>query len=225
MQKASTLFTDDQKGRIQRAVADAESKTSAEIVPVVASASGRYDRPEDIVGLWTAVIFLGCSWFYFALPGEEAGDWGFTIKSLELPAFIVAVVIGFVVGAALGTRVGWLRRLFTPRSQMRDEVEAKARGLFFDNRVHHTVGGTGILIYVSLFEHMASVIADETVVGKLGQDALDEFCRQLTDGLRAGEPSDAICAVITLAGERLASVFPRAEDDVNELPNALVTID
>ena len=51
MQRASELFNDEQRATIDQAVADAESKTSAEIVPVVATASGRYDRAEDIVGM------------------------------------------------------------------------------------------------------------------------------------------------------------------------------
>ena len=118
-----------------------------------------------------------------------------------------------------------MTRLFTPRSQMRDEVSARARGLFFDNRVHHTDGGTGVLVYVSLFEHMASVVGDATVVEKLGQEALDELCAELIEKLKAGDPTEAFCAVIASAGDRLSDKLPHAGDDVNELPDALVTID
>ena len=52
MIKATRLITDADRQRINAAIADAELHTSAEIVPVVASASGRYDRAEDIAGLW-----------------------------------------------------------------------------------------------------------------------------------------------------------------------------
>ena len=51
--KPANDFSDEQRRAVAQAVAEAEGKTSAEIVPVVATASGRYDRAEDIVGLWT----------------------------------------------------------------------------------------------------------------------------------------------------------------------------
>ena len=86
------------------------------------------------------------------------------------------MVVGFVLGAALASHVGWLRLLFTPRRQMRDEVAARARAVFFDSRVHHTAGDTGLLIYVSLYERMAAVLADQSIMDKLGQAALDELC-------------------------------------------------
>jgi putative membrane protein len=226
MQQPSTLFNDEQKKKVAEAVALAESKTSAEIVPVVAASSGRYDRPEDVVGLWMALLFLVCTWLTFlCFRAEPADEWGFSWLSLELPALIAAVVLGFVVGAVVGTRVGWLRRLFTPRSQMHDEVAARARSLFFDNRVHHTEAGTGILVYVSLFEHMASVVGDEAVLEHLGQDALDALRTLLTEKLKEGDPIEAICATICSAGDRLAEPLPRKEGDVNELPDALVILD
>ena len=56
MQQASTLFNEEQQQQVERAVQAAEGLTSCEVVPVVATASGRYDRPEDIVGLWLATL-------------------------------------------------------------------------------------------------------------------------------------------------------------------------
>ena len=103
MAGTSTIFGDADRDRVNAAVREAESATSAEILPVVARSSGRYDRPED-----------------------------------------------------------WLRRLFTPHTQMREEVLSRAREVFFDQRIHHTGGASGVLLYVSLFEHMAAVIADQS---------------------------------------------------------------
>lgn len=225
MKPASRLFNDEQRQRINQAVAEAESKTSAEIVPVVATASGRYDRPEDIVGLWLGVVGLIAAWWVLPAPAAESGSWGGLPAWARLACFAAAVVAGFVVGAVVAGRVGWLRRLFTPRAQMREEVEASARQGFFDSRVHRTAGATGLLAYVSLYERMAVIIADQAIVDGLGQPALDELCRQLTEGLRTAGPTEALCEAIRAAGDRLAGVLPRTEDDVNELPDGLVTID
>ncbi|MBN2309948.1 MAG: hypothetical protein JXR94_13320 [Candidatus Hydrogenedentes bacterium] len=225
MQKASTFFTEEQRKRIEQAVADAESKTSAEIVPALASASGRYDRPEDIVGVWCGVIAMAAVWCLLPRGGADAASWGFAWAALKLPALIAAVVVGFVIGAVIGSNVGWLRRLFTPRRQMAEEVAEAARGLFFDGRVHHTERATGLLVYLSLFERTAAIIADEAVLKGLGQPALDELCARLTAGLCGGDPAEAVCAVLADAGERLASVLPPSEENPDELANSLIVID
>jgi putative membrane protein len=225
MQRASQHFTDGQRAAIAKAVAEAESKTSAEVVPVVATASGRYDRAEDIVGLWCALLAAAAMWFLLPHPTGETGDWGTAGPFWPLALLIVASIVAFVVGTIAGSKVSWLRRLFTPRRQMQEEVAARAREVFFDKRVYRTAGGTGLLVYVSLYERMAAVIADQRVLEKLGQGTLDELCTQLTTALGASHPADAICATIQCAGIRLAPVLPRAEGDVNELADALVTID
>ena len=225
MRIASKCFTDEDRAKVAKAVAEAESRTSAEIVPLVATASGRYDRPEDIVGLWAGAILAGAVWLLFRRTDASASDWGLTAASFELPAIIAGLVVGFIAGACVASRVGWLCALFTPRKQMRDEVDARARQVFFDNRVHHTAGATGLLIHVSLFERMATVIADKTVTDKLGAQALDELSVELTRSLRSGDLTAALCSTVKSAGDRLAPVLPREGGDVNELPDALVLID
>jgi len=224
MRHVTRNLTDENYQRINQAVATAESTTSVEIVPVVAAVSGRYDRPEDIVGLWAAVGALTVTWSL--LPADTTpGDWGALPSWARMVFLLLSVVLGFVAGAVVGARVDWLRSLFTPPEQKRDEVLSRARQVFFDSRVHHTAGRTGLLIYVSLFERMASVLADGAVVEKLGQPALDELRDHLTAGLRARPLVDALCDTIAAAGPRLATVLPRLETDINELPDALVVLD
>ncbi|MHC5056241.1 MAG: TPM domain-containing protein [Planctomycetota bacterium] len=225
MRLASDRFSEDDRARVAKAVALAESKTSAEIVPVVATASGRYDRPEDIVGLFVGAILGAVVWLLFAAYAPPAPDWGLSLSTLELPLILIALVAGFVLGAFTASRAGWLRALFTPGPQMRDEVAARARAVFFDSRVHHTEGQTGVLVYVSLHERTAAVIADKAVVEKVGQGALDEVRDALVTGLRAGDLTEGLCAAVKTAGEKLGAVLPREEADVNELPDALVLLD
>ncbi|MHC4985124.1 MAG: TPM domain-containing protein [Planctomycetota bacterium] len=225
MQRASDFLSDPQTATVNEAVRQAEALTSAEIVPVVATASGRYDRAEDMFGLLLAVAAVVVAWAFIPEPAAEPGSWGGAPVWVKPVCLAAAAVVAFVVGAALAGYVGCLRRLFTPRKQMRDEVTARAREVFFDNRLHHTGGGTGMLVYVSIYERMAAVLADQAVLEKLGRQALDELCSALTQGLREGDACEAICRTIEQAGQQLASVLPRASDDVNELPDALVCID
>ncbi len=225
MRRASDAFREDQRRKIEATVRDAEARTSCEIVPVVATSSGRYDRSEDVIGFWCAVVAAAILWCTLSRPMDQPGSWGSMPTSLGVLILIAGMVVSFIIGTYVTSRTGWLRRLTTPRRQMTDEVEARARTLFFDARVHHTEGATGLLIYVSLFEHMAVVLGDKTIMDKLGQPFLDGLCRQLTDGLRQDNPTEAICAVISSAGEQLAVPLPRDKDDVDELENTFVVID
>lgn len=225
MQRASKLFQAEQLQAIERAVRDAESQTSCEIVPVVATSSGRYDRPEDLIGLWLAVIAACGVWLLFPRILHESGSWDGTPLGLGVLTMAVSVVLAFVIGTLAGSRINPLRRLFTPREQMQQEVTARAREVFFDRRVHHTTGSTGLLVYVSLFEHLAVVFGDQAILEKLGQTFLDQLCQQLTAGLHHGQATEAICGVIAEAGNKLSGPFPRTSDDVNELQDAVIVID
>lgn len=225
MQRASDLFNEEQRNDIEKAVGEAEAKTSCEIVPVVATASGRYDRPVDMIGLWFAVLTAVIVWLVFPRPSNESGGWDGMPVYVGVLIMCAGVLSAFMAGALAGSRIGWLRRLFTPRKQMLEEVASRAREIFFDKRVHHTSGATGLLIYVSWFEHMAVVLGDQTVLEKLGQESLDRLCQQLTKDLQQGNSTEAICGVIAEAGRQLSGPLPRAEGDVNEFQNALVLVD
>ena len=62
MKKASQYFSEEEKKEIADAVLKAESLTSAEIVPVAATCSGRNDRAEDIIGVFFGIIAMIVVW-------------------------------------------------------------------------------------------------------------------------------------------------------------------
>lgn len=223
--KATKFFSDHEKTRIAQAVAGAEALTSAEIVPVVAASSGRYDRAEDIVGLWTGATAMAATWLAFHWQTGADAQWGPSWGRYELPLLVSALALGFVAGTLAAGYIPVVRRVFAPRKEMNAEVSAAASRLFCDRRVHHTAGNEGLLIYVSLFERMAAVIADETVLKALGTPALSGLCEKLIDGIRAGDTATALCDVIAEAGRILAPVLPRADGDKNELGDALILVD
>jgi putative membrane protein len=225
MKKASKFLTELERQRIEEAVAAAESKTSAEIIPMIATDSGRYDRAEDVAGVWLGVILMSLAWLFLRSQSAEEAQWGSTWSRFELPVLILSVVVGFIVGAFCASYISWARRVFTPRREMRDEVATSAAQAFFNRRVHHTEGGTGLLIYVSMFERMVMVLGDQAVLDSLGKGPLDELCHGLTVGIREGDLATSICDTIEKAGERLSQALPRTDGDRNELHNALVIQD
>lgn len=218
-------FTDHDRSLISAAVAAAECRTSAEIVPVVVGSSGRYDRAEDICGLWLGLILMVLTWVLLPSPIREAGDWSGISLAWYPFVLAVAVLVGFIAGVVLSDRVPPLRRMFTPSAQMRDEVSLRSRQLFFDQRVHHTDGARGLLLFVSLFEHQAAIVADQKIIEILGQERIDELCRHFTDRLKRETVTGALCETIGEVGELLHDALPPTGGDVNELPDALVTFE
>ncbi len=225
MKKASQFFSREERKAIENAVARAEQKTSGEIVPVVATVSGRYDRGEDIFGLITAVTLLCAVWIFFqgVHPG---GDWadGKTLAIGLLP--IVAIVIGgFMLGAVIATYIPALRLPFIAKSEMKDEVERRAAEAFQNFRVRGTRGATGILIYVSLYERSIRILGDDAISKLLTRDDWNEVRDLIAKGLKENRAAEGFCAAITKCGDLLANHFPIKPGESNELSNELRFID
>ena len=97
--------------------------------------------------------------------------------------------------------------------------------MFHARHIGRTASRSGLLIYVSIFERTAAIVADEAILEKLGQGAIDGLCRQLVNRLKHGEPIAALCATIAAAGGRLAPLFPPSAAGTNELGDALILLD
>ncbi len=222
MMRASELLTATEQEKINLAVAAAEKGTSGEIVPVVATASGRYDRAEDVGGLLLALTALTATWVQFQRIVPVEGDWSQGQRlTLGLPWIILIVVAGFAMGAAITSRVGWWRRLLVRESEMRQEVERAAWQAFGQFRVGRTAGGTGILLYISLFERTVCVLGDEAIAAKLDAKTWEGVRDTILEGLRSGQPAEALCRAVAQCGEILGQHFPYRAGDVNELTDEL----
>ena len=225
MKTASQYFGEAERREINDCVRVAEAQTSAEIVPVVATSSGNYDRAEDIAGLWAAVTSVMLTNWFWPQSAPEVGAWGGVSWGQRTAVLGLMTVVGFLCGVVIGSRWRSLRRLLTPTRQLQDQVRAAAGIAFFDQRVHHTASSGGLLFYVSLEERIAVILADSQVLTAIGQTGVDELCQLLTGKLRSATPCEALSQAIRGAGQRLATALPRSTHDVNELPDALITID
>lgn len=206
--KTDGFFSADEKRRIEAAVAEAEQRTSGEIVPMVVEAAYDYPRAEIIGGGFFALAFASLfSWWWW-----HASLWAF------LPAFLL-----------LYLPCKWLIR-FTPALKRRliaeaeidAEVEEKALVSFVEQGLHHTRDNTGILILICLFEHRVEVLADRGINALVPKETWQEIVAIITDGLRRGQACEALCRAVDRCGEILAGHFPMREDDSDELPNLII---
>ena len=226
MLKASSFFTEEDRKLVEKAVAEAEEKTSGEIVPVVASKSGRYDRAEDVVGVVLGIVIVALVWALFQEVRVVPGQWGEVYElAVGLPLIAVLFAGGFVGGALLATYFPLLAYPLIPKKELREEVQQAARRAFFEHRVRGTKEGTGVLIYVSLFERMVVVLGDGAISAQLGREDWEQIRDLVLQGLKEGKGAEGLARAIRRAGELLAKHFPIQSGDRNELPNTLHLID
>ena len=211
---------------IEAAIGEAESRTAGEIVPVVTTASGRYDRGEDLFGLVVAIVVLTGAWWLFQDVEVTQTDWAakYTV-ALGLVPVLAIVVVAFLLGAVAATFFPVLRLPFISRAEMEDEVERSAAAAFRRLRVRGTAAGTGILIYVSLYERMVRVLGDDAINARVTQADWDAVCRLAVDGLRTSRGAEGLADAIRKAGELLSRHFPVQPGDRNEIVNELQLID
>jgi len=207
MQKASTLFSEEERSRIEAAVQEAESRTSGEIVPLVVDESYHYPRAEIVGG--------GC----FALVLGVLAAWALGHSSVWvfLPVFLISYLpCRWLIRALPGLK----RRLIHPL-EITTEVEEKALVAFLEHGLHRTRDATGVLILISLFERRVRVLADTGISAVVPQQEWDGIVATITAGIRAGETCEALCSAIGRCGNLLQQRFPRRADDRDELPNLI----
>ncbi|MBI2319470.1 MAG: hypothetical protein HYY28_14795 [Betaproteobacteria bacterium] len=211
----------DQRAReeIERAVAEAETLTSAELVCAIATESGRYDRAESLIGFALALVALSLA--HVALA-EPAADW-MSGPSLALGWETAAAVLGFIAGSVLASYVHPLRRMVVGAREMEQEVQRAARSVFAQASVALTRGGTGVLIYVSLFERMVLILADSRAYQALGAASVESLRDLAVQHLRRGEYVETFIRTLRAAGERLAASLPaQRQSNPDELSNKVL---
>jgi putative membrane protein len=203
---------------IERAVAEAEAKTSAEILVAVSARSGRYQRAADLFGLTLALVALAATWALWQEVGPSRGAWAAGNEpAIGLPLVLITVAVWFVVGAAAATRWPVLARPLMTRAEREAAVRRRGFEAFHSLRVAGTRGRTGLLISVSLFERVVWVCPDEAIAARLPDPAWKPLSDLIAEGFRAGDPGGAMARAVAKAGEMLATDFPRGADDANEL--------
>ncbi len=223
MSDARSYLSEAEREQVEAAVAEAEKQTSAELVCAVATESGRYDRAEGSWGLICAVLTLVLASTVFINAPAPPGGWNVD-RGLTLMWQVAAVVIGFVAGSLLASYIHPLRRLLVSDQELKAETERAAWAVFAQRRMRSTRQQGGLLIYVSLFEHRVMILADDGILGPLGQAFLDQLRDEAVTHLRAGRRLATFVETVRLATSRLVEPLPVEADDANELHNQLVCI-
>jgi putative membrane protein len=191
--------------RISDAIRAAEAKTSGEIVCVLArTSSGATALPVLIA----AVIALALPWLLVAFTAMTVQG----ILLLQIAAFFVLVVLLCLPGVRVALMSPQVRRVTAHRMAM-EQFTVRGLGRKKDR--------SGILIFVSLAERYARIIADDGISMRVPQPQWQAAVDALVAHMRHGRIADGFVTAIDLCGRELAKHFPPTSGSHDELPDRI----
>lgn len=221
-------MTDADRARVAAAVSAAESSTSGEIVTIMAQRSDDY---ADVALAWAALAGLAALIalsvtpdFYLGLYDRLTGSW--VQHWAPGRVFAVAALVVTIKFVAVWLLLLWrpLRLRLVPGPIRYRRVHARALTCFRIGAERRTTGRTGILIYLSLAEHRAEIVADAAIASQVTPDVWGEALAAMLLELKQGRMADGLVAAVDRVGAVLAQHFPRGANDVNELPDRLIEV-
>ena len=188
---------------LRDAISALEARSSAELVVSVRARSAAYLHTHILIG-----VLAGLGTLAFLL---------FSRYPFALHWFLVdPVLIGGLVALA-ASRLPPIRRALTPAPMREARVRIAASALFFDKGVHHTRERTGILLYVSLLERRALLIADAAVEREVPRREWRAAAAAIDRVVASGGDGVELARALGPLGDLLARHLPRNAGDVNEL--------
>ena len=198
-----TLSTDD-RSRIADAIRAAEAKTSGEIVCVLAQSSSHAGALPVLLAAAAAL----------ALP------WGLVaLTAMTVQRILVLQVIAFLVLVALMCLPA-VRAALLPRSARRAAAHRAAMEQFMLRGIAHKQERSGILVFVSLAERYARIIADDGIAARVLPVQWQVAIEALTAHMRDGRIAAGFIAAIERCGDVLAAHAP-PDGSPNALPDRL----
>jgi putative membrane protein len=200
--------SEQDRSRIAAAIRAAEAKTSGEIVCVLARTS---TDPTALPVLIAALVALALPWLLVAL----------TEMSVHR-ILVLQIAVFFVLAAVLC--LPRVRVALLPRAARRHVAHRAAMEQFTIRGIVRKKERTGILIFVSLAERYARIIADEGIAGRVPQAEWQKAVDALIAHTRDGRIAEGFVAAIEACGNVLAAHFPRSETSRDELPDRIYLV-
>lgn len=198
-------LTDTEKQELERAVAAAETRTSAEIVLAISDVCDDYRVHTVPFAMGMGLLVLGA----LAL----------LMPALSLRMAFIATG-GAILLAALMLQWPPLRLLVTPRAVKEEAAERHAQAVFVSLVAGKTSAANGLLIYLALAEHHAEIMPEPGLAARVPQETWQRIMDTLTGELRAGRVMQGLHAAIVSCADAAATAFPAQAQDRDELSNA-----
>lgn len=196
-------WTTADRALLSEAVRAVEAKSRAELVVAVRSRSDSYNRGPLLFGAFVAWGVLG---FELFSPYE------FPLDAI----FLEPAIIGACAAFLAGTLPAFTRILASPKKR-RESVERAARATFQERGVGLTRERTGVLLYVSLLEREAVVVADKGITDMVPPEVWTPLMSRVVESARRTRDAAGLAEAVRFFVEPLAAELPSRADDVDEL--------
>ncbi len=203
-----TLLNEAQAQQIADAISRIEARTDAELVTVLAQQADEYTY---IPALWAALAALVSPGVILFLP-----FWLDVSEVLLIQAIVFATLL-------LILRIPPVQRRIIPKGVKRWRASNLARRVFLENNLHHTVGDTGLLIFVAETERYVEIIADRGISAKVDHAQWQSIVDEFTAHIHAGQTLAGFLGAVAQCGQLLIEHVPHTHDK-DELPNHLILI-
>ncbi len=206
--KAETFFSAEEQKKIEAAIHEVESRTAGEVAVMVVDQSDTYPEARILAGvLLGSLLALAVTDLFFA-----DSLWFF------VP---VAVVLAVFVGWGVKF-LPQVFRFFIPVTRVEGRVQDRAVRAFYEKGLYLTRDDTGVLFFLSLFEHKVWILADKGIYSKISQEKLQEYAVDIAIGVKEGRAAEVLGTEIKKVGDILAENFPIKPDDINEISNKII---
>jgi putative membrane protein len=194
--------------RVSTAIHAAEAKTSGEIVCVLAQASSDATALPILIA---ALVALALPWAMVAFTAMPVN----AILLLQVAVFVVLAVL---------LCLPRVRIALVPRAARRAKAHRAAMEQFMIRGVSRKKDRTGILIFVSLAERYARIVADEGIAARVPQSEWQGAVDALVAHMRRGRIDEGFIAAIERCGKVLEQHFPQSQTSRDELPDRIYLI-
>ncbi len=221
-------LSEEDHRKVSQAIAAAEADSAGEIVAVATPESDSY---HDVALHWAVAAMLLVlawaawrpDWLQTAYETVISG-WQVEPSLGQLLTFLMMLAVLKCLAVLLILKGQPLRLALTPGATKHRRVRRRAIAVFKAAAERRTTGRTGILIYLSMAEHRAEIVADEAILKVTGAETWGEAMAELLAGVREGRIGDGLVAAIERVGAVLAEHFPRSSEDRNEIPDKLIEL-
>lgn len=215
--KLKQRFSEADLERIKSAVRTAENNISGEIVPVIVDKSGYYPTSNYKCGM----VFAAVSFIMVILLDRYFIDPSHTLYYDPMFIFFV-VFVAATIGYMLPNLIQPVQRFFISQKLMDETTRQRAENAFLEEEVFNTRHRTGIMIFISFFEHEVIIMADRGISKVVEQKEWDAMVEDLISFIRKDQIIEGIESGIKRCGEILLEKgFKKTLDDVNELRDDL----
>lgn len=196
---------------IEQSIIQIEKKTRGEVIPMVV-------RSSSTIGHIPMSMFTAGLLMYYL-----SGAYDYVHEAFDKPWIITAIWTLLLLPLSFyAARLSWVQRLFISSADRESQTYQRALNEFYLSGLHKTEGSTGVLLFISLNDHKAVVLADESIAKKLPPETWNEVVQQLLKGAKEKNLADGFCSAIEKCGDLLEAHFPILPNDVDELLNHLV---